>query len=80
MKEGERRGRGEGEEKGGGAKHANTVCICAPAFVSLVVRLITFIEPDQELNSWTGGALKLQTGSFPVCAVNAGCGAEIKRF
>lgn len=73
----QRRRRGE---RGGGAKHANTVSICTPSFVSLVVRLITFIEPDQELNLWTGGALKPQTGSFPVCAVNAGCGAEIKRF
>lgn len=72
------RRREEKEKRGGGAKHANTVCICALAFVSLVVQLITFIEPDQKLNSWTSGALKLRL--FPVCAVNAGCGAEIKPF
>ncbi len=59
----EKRGRGE-EKEGGGAKHANTVCICALAFVSLVVQLITFIEPDLELNSWTSGALKLQLALF----------------
>lgn len=69
MKEGERRRRREGEEKrrerGGGAKHANTVCIaCTVAFVSLVVQLITFIEPDQELNSWSSGALKPRRALF----------------
>lgn len=39
-------------------KHANTVCIRAPAFVSLVVRQITFIEPDRELKSRPGGAFE----------------------
>lgn len=61
MKEGERKRRRERE---GGAKYANNVCICALAFVSLVVQLITFIEPDLELNSWTSGALKLQLALF----------------
>lgn len=50
---------------------------CAPAFVSLAAWLITFIEPDQELNR---RRFEAATGSFPVCAVNAGCGAEIKHF
>lgn len=49
MKEGEE-GEKREEKGGGGAKHASTVCIRAPAFVSLAARLITFIEPDQELN------------------------------
>ena len=60
MKEGERKRRRER----GGAKHANNVCICALAFVSLAVQLITFIEPDLELNSWTSGALKLRPALF----------------
>lgn len=77
MKEGER---GRRRESGGDAKHANTVCICALAFVSLMVQLITFIKPDLELNSWTSSALKLQLPLFPVCTVNAGCGAKIKHF
>lgn len=75
MKEGEEREK-SGEKGGGAAKHASTVCICAPAFVSLAAWLITFIEPDQELKR----RFEAATGSFPVCAVNAGCGAEIKPF
>lgn len=61
IKEGKRkrrRGREGRRERGGDAKHANTACICALAFVSLVVWLITFIKPDLELNSQTSGALK----------------------
>lgn len=61
MKERERKRR---RERGGGAKHASKVCICALAFVSFAVQLITFIEPDLELNSWTSGALKLQLALF----------------
>lgn len=60
MKEGER----ERRRERGGAKHANKVCICALAFVLLAVQLITFIEPDLELNSWTSGALKLRPALF----------------
>lgn len=47
----EKRGRGGGEERGGNVKHAKTIYICALAFVSLAVQLITFIRPDRELNS-----------------------------
>lgn len=61
MKDGERKRR---RERGGDAKHANTVRICALAFVSLVVQLITFIQPDLELSSWTSGALKRQLALF----------------
>lgn len=63
MKEGEEREKRE-EKGGGGAKHASTVCPCAPAFVSLAAWLMTFIEPDQELKRRTGGALKLQLAPF----------------
>lgn len=61
MKEGEerqkrrRRKRRRSEKK---PKHANTVCIGAPAFVSLAVQQITFIEPDRELKSRPGGAFE----------------------
>lgn len=58
--EGEERqkSREEGEKERKKKKHAKSICIRAPVFVSLVVRQITFIEPDGELKSRPGGAFE----------------------
>lgn len=63
--EGEERERRRREEKEGMVQNMLTLCIaCTLAFVSLAVQLITFIEPDQELNSWSSAALKPQLALF----------------
>lgn len=59
-----RRGKAEewegerGRSKEGEKKHGKSICIRAPAFVSLAVRRITFIEPDRELKSRPGVAFE----------------------